>query len=334
MFNCVFIWEGDKMKVLAMYLAVLVLVLVILPYFVTSCNVSVDNNEGNNISLYNHKENKIENLSLEDYVVMVVCAEMPASFEYEALKAQSVAARTYALKKINSETSEHKGADLCTDHAHCQAYSTSKALKDKWGDDYKENYNKVKNAVYATKGEYVSFNNEVAITVFHSCSNGITEKSSDVWGGEIPYLVNVSSPGDSLKPSYENKVTFTREEFINKLRDAKGEKFDVSKAPIGNIAKSSGGNVLNIELFGNSYTGTEIRSIFNLSSTSFTLTCSENSFVFTVQGSGHGVGMSQYGANAMAGEGKSYKEILSHYYPGTTILAMQGSQSNNVIVSE
>ena len=127
------------MKIIAAYLAVLVCLIVLLPYFVTSCSAPSDNNINDKISLYNHVSKDKELVDIEEYIVNVVCAEMPASFEPEALMAQAVAARTYALRKINSETPEHNGAQLCTNHAHCQAYNTHEELKEKWGSDYKKN---------------------------------------------------------------------------------------------------------------------------------------------------------------------------------------------------
>ena len=160
------------------------------------------------------------------------------------------------------------------------------------------------------------------MAVFHACSNGITEKSSDVWSTDIPYLANVESKGDNLKKDYISYSRYSRNEFIKILENELKAKIDLACTPVGNIEYSSGNNIINIELFGHKFKGTDVRRMYSLKATSFTLEYDENEFVFTVSGNGHGVGMSQYGANAMSDEGYSYREILNHYYPGTQIRKM------------
>ena len=311
------------MKVWIVNLAILFLLVVLIPYlFSAYIYKNKSNSEKIKIELYNPEEDKIQVLSLDDYIVGVVCAEMPAEFEIEALKSQAVAARTYAIRKLYSKKNDHKKGDLCTDYRHCQAYATNKMCKDKWGNKYNKYIKKIKEAVQTTSGEYVVYNGEAAMTVFHSCSNGVTEKASDVWSSEVPYLVNVSSEGDYLYKDYESIVSFSNIDFVKILEKHLKHKVNSELPPIGNVTYSTGGNVLTIELFGQNFKGTDIRNIYSLKSTSFELDYVDEKFTFTVYGNGHGVGMSQYGANNMAKNKLSYKDIISHYYPGTEILKM------------
>lgn len=307
------------MKVIVFYLAFLIIIFSFFPFALSACTNEDSLSSNMEISLYDKENDKIVELNLEEYILGVVSAEMPADFSKEALKAQAVAARTYSLRKINKSLPEHKGADLCSDFAHCQAYSDTQKLKQKWKKDYKKNITKIKNSVKDTMGEYLWHNNDFAITVFHSCSNGITEKASDVWSTDVPYLINVTSEGDYLKKDYETKCEYTHEEFISKINDFLKTDVDTSLEPIGDVQYTSGNNVAKINIFGNVLTGSDIRSIFSLKSTSFELKKDKDKFIFTVFGNGHGVGMSQYGAEKMARDGLSYKNILSHYYPQTSL---------------
>lgn len=309
------------MKDFIIRLAFLIVLLVILPGVMIYVLYSGDDTspEEKTICLIDIKTKKITDIALEDYIIGVVAAEMPASFETEALKAQAVAARTYALRKINSNAEIHSGADLCTDYAHCQAYISVDEMRNNWGKDFVRNYNKICHAVESTCGEYLSYNDEFAITVFHSCSNGITERAQDVWGGDIPYLVNVDSPGDYEKPDFESDVTFTREEVVNAVSEILGHSPDTTNIPPANIEYSQGQNVNSIMLFGHKISGVELRKKLGLKSTAFNIENSGENYIFHVSGSGHGVGMSQYGANGYARSDKDYKFILSHYYPGTEL---------------
>ncbi len=307
------------MKVFIFYLAFLIMILTFIPYMLSSCLYDESKVTANmEIKMYNHKTDKIAKINLEDYIVGVVCAEMPAGFNAESLKAQSVAARTYTLRKTAGKTHEN-GADVCTDFAHCQAFIDKSEANAKWENDYNKNYNKIKDAVYSTAGECLKYENEYAMTVFHSCSNGITEKASDVWSKDVPYLLNVESTGDDIKNDYVTENKFTYDEFVDKLEDYLNKKLDIDSPPVGSINYTSGNNISDIVLFDNSIKGTEVRKIFGLKSTAFKLDYDGESFVFSVTGNGHGVGMSQYGAEGMARHGSSYKEILMHYYPGTNI---------------
>ncbi len=298
-------------------LAFLIVLYIVLPLILIY--ILIGNETDNTIKVYNHKTQKILKLNIDDYLIGVVASEMPANFEKEALKAQTVAARTYALKRMQTKLEEHNQADICTDYAHCQAYMDKKEMKERWGKDYKELYNKIKSCVNDTKDECLMYNGEYATAVFHSCSNEKTENASEVWGGDVPYLVSVSSPGDTQKKDYITHVTFSKDEFEkiisgNDIRNANIENAD---SAIGPYEFTEGNNIEYMCLYGEKYSGVEIRKIFSLKSSAFDLVSDDTGFTFTVYGNGHGVGMSQYGAQAMAKSGSGYKEILSHYYPGT-----------------
>lgn len=268
------------------------------------------------VSVLNHLSGVTESMSMEDYLIGVVAAEMPAIFEPEALKAQAVAARTYSVYKQGSQ--EHT-ADVCTDYNHCQAYLTDSDMHTNWGTDYEFYREKIKNAVYSTQGELLTYNSEPVMAVFHSMGGGKTESSADVWGSQLPYLVSVESPGEETAANYRSEVVVPFEEFKEKiLTEYPTAKID-SFLDISQPTLTQGGHVKSIIAGSVSIPGTKIRTLFNLRSTKFDITFHEGSIKFSVTGYGHGVGMSQYGANAMAKEGKTYKEILSHYYPGTLL---------------
>ncbi|MBR2405202.1 MAG: stage II sporulation protein D [Clostridia bacterium] len=311
------------MKDFFLRLAFLIVMLVVVPCVI---NLFFNESYSDNIyqlKIYESKTGKIIKLDIEDYISGVVAAEMPATFGEEALKSQAVAARTYALRKINKDAPEHKGADLCTDFAHCQAYYDEKQMREKWGSKSDFYINKINDSVLSTKGEYLSYNNEIASTVFHACSNGITENSQDVWGGSFPYLICVDSPGDMQNPNYITHLSVPKADFVNKLNEFIGEQKIESETLIINEPKlTEGGNVKSINVSGIEFEGTQLRKVFGLKSSAFTLKYDDETLIFDVYGSGHGVGMSQYGAQAMAIDGADYKTILSHYYPGTNLKKM------------
>lgn len=266
--------------------------------------------------MFDKDTGKIYEYNLEEYLVGVVSAEMPASYETEALKAQAVAARSYILSRSKSGNPDHKGADVCTDSTHCKAYLSESAAKEKWGDGWADKYlKKIKSAVYDTKGEYVAYNGEAAVACFSAVSSGKTENAADVWGSETPYLKSVDSPGDLTYENFTDSVTVPKTEFLEKL--------GISSASVGAITHTEGGSVKNISIGGKDFSGTQIRSIFGLNSANFELLINDAEAVFTTKGKGHGVGMSQYGANQMAKDGEKYTEILFHYYSNVTIEKMQ-----------
>lgn len=274
------------------------------------------NNFDNVIKVYDIQKAKIIEMKTEDYIAGVVSAEMPADFHPEALKAQAVAARTYLSEK--GACQKYEGADICTDSSHCQAYKSVETLKQQWGDDFARYYNKICTAVYDTKGEILLYDGEPISAVFHSTSSGRTQNSSDVWGNSVPYLVSVESPLDKLSPRYASSVTISLEDFKAKIKNADSNA-DFDNYLISDIHHTSGGMVESANIGGVLFSGTEIRNIFALNSASFNLDIIGDDVVFDVRGYGHGVGMSQYGANYMAESGSDYQSILKKYYTGAYI---------------
>ena len=251
----------------------------------------------------------------------VVAGEMPASFEPEALKAQAVAARTYIMSRMSSGTASHPGAAVCDDPGCCKARLTDEELRENWGGAYEENMSKILSAVRSTDGQYLSYGGEAIEAVFHSSSAGKTEDSAELWSAR-PYLVSVDSPETAEDvPNYVTTVTVPCEDFAAKLSSLRpGADFSGEPALwLGPAAEDASGRVDSVEIGGAQFTGQELRELFSLRSTAFTLDYTVEGFLFTVTGFGHGVGMSQYGANVMAENGSGYREILAHYYPGTEL---------------
>lgn len=258
-------------------------------------------------------------LPLEDYLCGVVAAEMPASFPLEALKAQAVAARTYALSGASS--GKHGAAAVCSEPGCCQAWLDEAALRGRWGENYDENAEKIRAAVEATAGQILRCGDEPVFAAFHSSSAGATEDCGAIWNPR-PYLVSVSSPETAADvPDYVSSVSVWPTDFRDTLLSLRPEA-DFSgpeSAWVGALLLDGSGRVAEAELGGVSFSGVELRQLFSLRSTAFELRYTGGLFVFTVTGYGHGVGMSQYGAKVMAEQGASYDEILAHYYPGTEI---------------
>ncbi len=262
----------------------------------------------NNIYVNVRRNNgNIEKYELEEYIIGVVGAEMPASFNKEALKAQSVVARTYALKSIKNNK------QLTSDNS-TQNFKDNNELKKMWGSSYNTYYNKIKSAVLETKGLYLSYNNDYVDAVYHSTSNGNTEDAVYVWGNSVPYLKSVSSEYDNTNKNYNSSITLTYNEISNKLKNSidSNTKFNI-------ISRTSGNRVKEIEINGTTYSGVEFRKLLNLRSADFSIENNGANVVISTNGYGHGVGMSQYGANGMANNGSSYTDILLHYYTGVSI---------------
>ena len=264
---------------------------------------------------------EVQEMDMQSYLVGVVAAEMPASFEPEALKAQSVAARSYAL--YCAATGRHGDtAQVCTDYSCCQAWSSEDMLRRTWGDGYDEKLRKIRDAVEATAGEYLCYDGAPVFAAFHSSSAGATEDCGAIWSAR-PYLVSVASPETADEvPNYISSVELSALDFRDTVLYARPDAdFTGDESEwIGEITHDESGRVASVILGGEKLSGTELRSLFSLRSTAFTLEYTGSGFLFTVTGFGHGVGMSQYGANAMAKGGADYREILAHYYPGTQLV--------------
>jgi len=232
---------------------------------------------------------------------------MPASFNTEALKAQALASRTYALKRI----SENK---ILTDTTSTQVYNDTNQLKKKWGSDYQKYYSKIKKAVEATKGEYITYDGKYIDALYHSTSNGNTEDAINVWNKNYPYLKSVSSKWDINASSYARTSNFTLDEFSKKL----GININ-TETKIEILDKTVGNRISKIKIGDREFTGIKVRELLGLRSTDFSIKIEGDKVVIDIKGYGHGVGLSQYGANGMAKEGYTYKEIIKHYYSGVSI---------------
>lgn len=264
-----------------------------------------------------------EQMTLERYLTGVVRGEMPASFEMEALRAQAAAERSYVYYQLAAGRKDaHPDADFCTDHTCCSAYLSETAAREKWGGDFAPWNTRVEQAVSDTDGQVVLYNGRPILAVFHSSSAGRTAAAGDVWSGDLPYLVSVDSPeGEETVPNYYSTVTFTAGEAKEKLLAAHPE-LKLSGTPdrwFGAAAENGSGRVETVSVGGTDIEGTELRRIFGLRSACFTVAADSESVTFRVTGYGHGVGMSQYGANQLAREGKTWQEILEWYYTGATV---------------
>ena len=264
------------------------------------------NSSMSEITIY-RSNGSIINLNMTDYLIGVVSSEMPASFNLEALKAQSVLARTYALK------AKQTGKKL-TDTVSTQSYIDIDQMKNKWENSFNTYYNKIKNAVENTNGEYLNYNGNYIEALYHSTNNGKTESSLDVFGNYYPYLISVSSEYDKNASSYLRTISMPLDTISNKL----GLSLN-NDSVISILSYTDGGNIKEININGNNFSGKKVRELLGLRSADFDISISDNNANITTRGYGHGVGMSQYGANGMANAGYSYKDILSHYYPGTTL---------------
>ncbi|MCP3027591.1 stage II sporulation protein D [Halobacillus sp. A5] len=256
---------------------------------------------------------KVEEVPLEDYVARVVASEMPANFELEALKAQALAARTYITQQLTDGEPYSEQADV-TDTTQHQVYKNEDELREQWKEQYSKNMSRINQAVKETAGEIITYEEEPITAAFFSTSNGYTENSEDYWENEIPYLKSVESPWDEDSPKFFDQKVVP----IAELESALNVKIANGLENI-NLAKTPGGRVAELSVGEQKFTGREIREKLNLQSSDFTIEQKENHIIFTTRGYGHGVGMSQYGANGMAEAGKTYKEIIKHYYQNTEI---------------
>lgn len=264
-----------------------------------------ESSNSDDISIRVLKNNNVDNINLEEYLIGVVAAEMPASFDMEALKAQAVASRSYALFK--KERSKNKNYDVTAD-TRTQAYIGIDAMKKKWGNSYQKYYDKVSKAVNDTKGEVAIYNGKVAETLFSSMSGGSTQDAVDVWGNNISYLIAVDSKYDN-----ENIKGFKSTKKISKSDLIKNLGLTCSNLKIDYIKRNESNYVTKISICNKEFTGEGIRCKLGLKSSMFDISIDDN-VTITTYGYGHGVGMSQYGAQGYAEHGYTYIDILKHYY--------------------
>ncbi|BAC14918.1 stage II sporulation protein D [Oceanobacillus iheyensis HTE831] len=266
------------------------------------------------VAVMRDKQETVEDVPLEEYVAGVVASEMPTEFELEALKAQAVAARTFTVNLL-LHGKDNNPYDL-TDTVNHQVYKSPNELKELWKDKYEENMNKINSAVKETKGQIITHNDAPITAAFFSTSNGYTENSEDYWETEVSYLRSVESPWDKEEsPKYTSQSMFTLEEVSSALDVELAE----DQAVPMEITRTESGRVKNLVIAGKTISGRIVREELDLLSSDFTVEQKNNHLVFTTEGFGHGIGMSQYGANGMAKEGKTYEDIIHYYYKDVEI---------------
>lgn len=331
------------MKKLSMYFLALITVCFVLPAIFTKTNkqvstdtqgenISIDvqnieeqkdsNNSDKEIKLLHSKTGEVENVNIEEYLCNVVSAEMPASFETEALKAQAIVARTYTMFKLNNK--KHDNADICDNSACCQAWISKENRLAKWEESKRDEYwQKICSVVQQTKGQVIMYNNEPINAFFHSNSGGTTEIPVNVWGStNYPYLQVVETSGEEAYTQYASEVTIANTDIINKLK----EKYQDISIDFSNVEDlkivehTESGRVKTVKFGNHKLSGVEVRSIFGLKSTNFEILKIDNDHIqFKVKGYGHGVGMSQTGADSLAKQGKTAEEIIHHFYSNVNV---------------
>ncbi len=258
------------------------------------------------------KNNEIIKIDASDYLLGCVAAEMPISYHEEALKAQTVAAYTYALRKKANSKNDY---DITDDYKTDQCYIADEELKTRWGDNYGQNKEKLEKIIKSVEGEWVCFDKNPALTVYHAISSGKTYDAKEVWGQDIKYLKSVDSSFDKMEKNYKTVQKFNKEEFLKLLElDEK-----IKSVKIDNLERTKNGRVKSFQISGEKISGVTAMQKLNLRSDNYSVDTDDENVIFTVLGYGHGVGMSQTGANAMAKNGSNYKEILHHYYSGCSI---------------
>lgn len=257
-------------------------------------------------------------MELQEYLVGVLLCEMPWEFEVEALKAQAVVARTYTLRGYQRRI-KHPDAAVCTASSCCQGYRSAEDYLAAGGSA--EAVEKMRRAVEETRDLVIIYEDKLIDATYFSCSGGMTEDALAVWGAQVPYLQSVPSPGEEAATHYTDTQTYTRKEFCTLLGIS-----DTGGKLLGAVTYTDGGGVASVVLGGKELQGTQVRSLLSLRSTAFTITQEGDTIAVTTRGFGHRVGMSQYGAEAMAAEGKDYEQILTHYYKGVSVVEYQGLQ--------
>lgn len=297
-------------------LLLVVLLVIMIPFLFVNIYVKTDEIKfkyvtNNMIRVKNDKTGIIKELPFEEYIKGVVAGEMPSTFELEALKAQAVASRSYAMYQMTA--TKNKKYDVVNTTAN-QVYLTDEELKNNWKEDYPKKINKIKRAIAETNGEYLTYDGQIVNAMFFSTSVGATENSEEVFVSALPYLRSVDSKWDEQSPAYTDTYTFTLEEFYKKLNLPFSQTLKIEV-----IEKTSTGRTKTLKINNEEMQGRDFATKLSLRSNYFDIVQNQNNITITTKGFGHGVGMSQYGANGMAKEGYKYDQILKHYYKNTEI---------------
>lgn len=298
-------------KILLFSFVIIIIPFIIVSLFIRDDEITFNFSSNTIVRVYREKDKKILRVPIEQYLVGVLAGEVPISFEEEALKAQAIASRTYVMYQIqNSQKRDYDVYDTVLN----QVYKTDEDLKNEWNDKYTDNINKIKKIVLSTSGEYLTYDNKIIEAFFFSTSTGYTENSEDVFSASLPYLKQVESKWDEISPVYETNVSLSKLEFYSMLELEYQEKLNVQI-----LDQTKTGRIKKIKINNKEFTGKEITGKLSLRSTCFKITENDNNIVIDVKGYGHGVGMSQYGAQGMALKGYKYDEILKHYYTDVKI---------------
>ena len=297
-------------------LIVVALLVIIIPFLCTKIFIKTDNIKfkyisNNFVRVKDEKTGNISAIPFEDYIKGVVASEMPSSFEIEALKAQAVASRSYAMYQING--SKNREYDLTNTTAN-QVYKNDNELKQIWKEEYPKKINKIKKAIEQTSGEYLTYNSTVINAMFFSTSTGVTENSEEIFSSALPYLRSTSSKWDESSPSYIDTYKFSINDFYNKLSLPINNKLEITE-----VEKTTTGRTKKLKINGQEINGRQLAKKLNLRSNYFDIIQNGDSITITTKGFCHCVGMSQYGANGMAKEGYKYDEILKYYYKNTEL---------------
>ena len=298
-------------KILLFSCLIIIIPFIIVTIFIRNDEITFNFSSNSMIRVYRENTGIIDEVPIEEYVVGVLAGEMPVEFELEALKAQAVAARSYVMTQVQRNI---KNDYDVVDTVMNQVYLDKEYLSTVWKESYTDNINKIKTAVLSTKGQYISYDGKVAEALFFSTSPGVTENSEDVFSGKVAYLRSVDSTWDEISPVYITNKTFLLDEFYNLLGLDYNENLNIEV-----IDTTSTGRVKTIKINGESFKGSDVCSKLKLRSTFFEIIKEDNKIIVKNKGYGHGVGMSQYGAQGMAKAGYNYEDILKHYYTGIEI---------------
>ena len=285
-----------------------------------------DYSKYSNIKLLHDKTGEVEELNLDEYLLGVVSSEMPASFEIEALKAQAVVARTYTIYTIEHNNGKHENADICDNSSCCQAWISKEDRLNKWEENMRNEYwNKIIKCVNDTEGKVITYEGNIIDAFFHSNSGGTTETPVNVWGGtNYPYLQSVQTSGEDAYSQYSSEVNISKKDFVEKIKQKHSNlQIDFNNEDAVKILDyTESGRVKTVKVGNLELSGVEIRSLIGLKSTNFNFEIIDNNIVFKVLGYGHGVGMSQTGADSLAKDGSNYEEIIHHFYKDVEIITL------------
>lgn len=298
-------------KILLFSSLIILIPFIIVTIFIKDEEITFNFSKNSVVRVYDEETGVISKIPIEEYIVGVVAGEMPVDFEMEALKAQSVAARSYVM--IQMERNINKEYDV-VDTVTNQVYLDKEKLMSVWKDQYTEKINKIKTAVLETMGEYISYDGKVAEALFFSTSPGVTENSEEVFTNKVAYLRSVESTFDEISPVYVTNKTFTLKEFYNLLNLEYSDTLNIEIT-----SKTSTGRIKKIKINNKELTSGYVMSKLGLKSTYFKIIKEDTKIIVKNKGYGHGVGMSQYGAQGMAKAGYNYQDILKHYYTGIEI---------------